>query len=234
MAKKKPISSMSLAAFKMSDSVHRAVDIVCRILIVCEGEKTEPNYFRSFDKLNRGGIVYDIKCDGGGINTLQVVEKAIELRDQAIQARMPFDSVWVVFDRDSFPSAKFNAAIQKALSCDINCAWSNEAFELWYIYHFVNRTTPMSRGDYQKEITSHLCKKKVGYHYKKNDPNMRTYLLRYGNEEQAIKFAEQQEMNFDDYRFAEHNPATWVYKLVRLLRGEDNDFNERIKAEVDS
>ena len=55
-------------------------DLVAYFLIVCEGEKTEPNYFRGFPK-RIGKVVYDIQFDGGGISTLKVVEKAIELRD---------------------------------------------------------------------------------------------------------------------------------------------------------
>lgn len=72
--------------------------------------------------------------DGAGANTKQVVEKAIELRDKAT---IPYDRVWAVFDKDSFPDVKFNGAIQKAISNGIDVAWSNEAFELWYLYHFI-------------------------------------------------------------------------------------------------
>ena len=42
-------------------------------LIVCEGEKTEPNYFRSFP-VNKNLIRLDIK--GEGKNTKSLVEKA--------------------------------------------------------------------------------------------------------------------------------------------------------------
>ena len=47
-------------------------------LIVCEGEKTEPNYFKAFPK-KIGKLIYDIEFEGGGISTLGVVEKAIEI-----------------------------------------------------------------------------------------------------------------------------------------------------------
>ncbi len=232
MAKKKAIGAISVSSFKMGSSLHQPVDVICRILIVCEGEKTEPNYFKSFNRMNRGGVVYQIKCEGGRISTLQVVNKAIDLKNDAINANLPYDSIWAVFDKDSFTPANFNAAIQKAQSNGINCAWSNEAFELWYIYHFANRVTPMSRQDYQKAITTYIRKHKSGYEYQKNDPNMHSYLSDFGNEAQAIKLAEQQALSFGHNRFAEHNPSTWVYRLVKLLRGEDVDFNKRIKAEI--
>ena len=49
-----------------------------RILIVCEGEKTEPNYFRSFQEALPKGVV-ELEIMGTGDNTLNVVNKAIEL-----------------------------------------------------------------------------------------------------------------------------------------------------------
>lgn len=232
MAKKKSLNSVSLSSFKMNTSEHKPVEVVCRILIVCEGEKTEPNYFRSFGRINRGGVVYDIECDGGKINTIQVVNKAIALRDKAIKDNKPYDSVWAVFDKDSFTAKDFNAAIQKAGSHNIECAWSNEAFELWYIFHFAYRMTSMSRNEYQKAITDFISRHENGYSYRKNDSNMYRYLNQYGNESQAIKFAEKQANSFNHNRFAEHEPSTWVYRLVRLLRGEDKEFNNKIKSDL--
>ena len=131
--------------------------IRCRVLIVCEGEKTEPNYFRSFNMMkNSSGLVYEINCDGGGINTMQVVDKAIELKDKAERQGNPYDTVWSVFDRDSFKAADFDNAIAKAKSHGIGCAWSNEAFELWYVYHFDARCTAMSRTEYKNVITQRV------------------------------------------------------------------------------
>ena len=45
-------------------------ELISYFLIVCEGEKTEPNYFKSFPK-KVGKIIYDIEFEGGGISTMQ-------------------------------------------------------------------------------------------------------------------------------------------------------------------
>ncbi len=232
MAKKKSIKSIAVSKFRMGNPNHGDVEVVCRILIVCEGEKTEPNYFKSFERVSRGGIVYDITCDGGKINTIKVVDKAIELRDKEAQTTRPFDSVWAVFDKDSFSPANFNAAIQKASSNGINCAWSNEAFELWYIYHFENRVTAMSRKDFQKKISGHISRFEKSYKYVKNSTVMRSLLNRYGDESKAIAFAEKQAGMFDNNSYSTHNPSTQVYKLVRLLLGKDEEFNNRIRTDM--
>lgn len=56
----------------------------CSILIVCEGTKTEPNYFEAFAKRQQGIIVYDIEVKGLGRGTRDVVEKASALRIKTI------------------------------------------------------------------------------------------------------------------------------------------------------
>lgn len=212
--------------------------IRCRVLIVCEGLKTEPNYFKSFSMMkNSSGLVYDVCCDGGSINTIQVVDKAIQLRDKAIADKKPYDSVWAVFDKDNFLPKDFNAAILKAQSNNIGCAWSNEAFELWYVYHFDDRCTPMSRTKYERTITDRVKARgytgKKAYVYKKNDPKMREVLsFCQCDEHIAINRAERQHNSFTNQKFHEHNPCTTVYKLVRLLIGEDKDFNETIKNSI--
>ena len=53
--------------------------IRCSVLIVCEGTKTEPNYFEAFAEKQQGVIVYDIEVKGLGRGTKDVVEKAIDI-----------------------------------------------------------------------------------------------------------------------------------------------------------
>lgn len=98
-----------------------------RWLIVCEGEKTEPNYFRRFQKAR-------VEVVGAGADPSQVVKQALTLQAQARAQKQPFDVVWVVFDRDDF--AHFNAAIDQARAKGLQVAYSNQAFELWYLLHF--------------------------------------------------------------------------------------------------
>lgn len=203
-------------------------ELVTYFLIVCEGEKTEPNYFKSFPK-QVGKIVYDIEFDGGGISTLKVVEKAIELRDKSKQK---YDRVWAVFDRDSFKANSFNSAIQKAKANNISCAWSNEAFELWYLLHFHNRITAMTRDEYKKSIedaiNTKLGKRKKAFQYKKNDTEMYSLLNKLGNQESAINWSKELANNIAGEQFANYNPQTMVFKLVEELNGKSEELNAEI------
>lgn len=210
----------------------------CRILIVSEGTKTEPNYFDKFKLAENEYIVYECDCDGTGDNTTNVVDIAIERREKAERMAVPYDSVWAVFDRDSFPKEKFNAAIEKAKANGINAAWSNEAFELWYLYHFCNRVTSMSRTDYQEAITkavqtSGKLKRKKPYKYKKNAIDNYYIMSTCGDVEHAIKWAERKHAEYEGRSdYANHNPCTLVYKLVKQLMGQDKDLIDSVMAKI--
>jgi hypothetical protein len=201
-------------------------ELIAYFLIVCEGSKTEPNYFKSFPKKN-GQIVYDIEFEGGGISTLKVVEKAIEIRDSSKQK---YDRVWAVFDRDSFKATSFNNAIFKAKANNIECAWSNQAFELWYLLHFHNRITSMHRDEYKKAIENAINNqiKEKSFKYEKNSPNMLSILEKYGNQDQAIKWAKNLNKNFAGQKFSDFNPSTQVYKLVEELTGQSKNLKDEI------
>ena len=122
-----------------------------RFLIVCEGTKTEVNYFSSFKVPGR---VLQVK--GAGRNTLSLVEYAIGLKtslEKTMSEGGIFDQCWCVFDRDSFPSEDFNNAIARAEAHDFQVAYSNEAFELWYLLHFHYYDTRLSRKAYRSMLT---------------------------------------------------------------------------------
>ena len=167
MAAKKIKIDKALAKFgKQSQSREQKV-IRCSVLVVCEGTKTEPNYFEAFAQKQQGIIVYDVEVKGLGRGTKDVVEKAIDLKN-----KNNYDRVWAVFDKDDFPAKDFNEAIEMGKNNGVEVAWSNEAFELWYLYHFQNVTTGISRKQYEEKISaavnaSPLYKSKKKYTYTK-------------------------------------------------------------------
>lgn len=203
-------------------------------LIICEGEKTEPNYFKSF-KTNVKSFVYTINTQGEGSNTKDLVKRTIKARDNSSQK---YDRVWAVFDRDSFSPDNFNGAIELANSQNIKVGWSNEAFELWYLLHFQYRNTSMSRTDYKKAIEDEInakiakeskSKKPKKFEYKKNSIEMYNILEKYGNQTQAIKWAEQLITTHTCENYAIHNPCTLIHLLVKELIGESDELIKEIK-----
>jgi hypothetical protein len=174
-----------------------------RILIVCEGEKTEPNYFRQFELPNT-----DVVVVGTGKNTVSVVEDAVAEKSKK---GANFESVWCVFDRDSFPSERYENAFILAAKHSIEIAWSNEAFELWYLLHFDFHDAALSRHQYAEKLTE-----KLGEKYDKTDPNLFAKLLT--RRETAIQNAEKLISSFPIDRRAHTNPGTTVHRLVKLLQ----------------
>lgn len=193
-------------------------------LIVCEGEKTEPYYFEGFKNDLPKGVLESVTIDitGTGKNTLSLIEEVMTQRDVREQATgRRYDQVWAVFDRDNFPAQNFNNAIFKArqLRPEIYCAWSNEAFELWYLLHFDFFQNAMSRMEYQVKLEAAI-KQRMGqvYKYNKRDPGLYRILKRYGSVEQAIVRAKRLHDQYHSENFAEHNPCSLVYLLVAELR----------------
>ena len=204
MARVRKMDNADLKRFARSSVKRKPREIKVFFLIVCEGKKTEPNYFAKFEG-KFGNIIFEIDCEGKGYNTLKVVEEAIRIRDKNPNK---YNRVWTVFDKDSFSDNDFNSAIQKAKANHIGCAWSNEAFELWYILHFQYRNTAMSREEYKKEIVNEIHKRISGFVYAKNSIEMYDILQKYGNQEQAIKNAEKLSELYNNLSFAKHNPRT--------------------------
>jgi hypothetical protein len=234
MARTIKIDNALQKRFAQQSRKSKSRDLITYFLIVCEGEKTEPNYFRSFPK-KVGKFIYDIEFEGGGISTIKVVEKAIELRDRSKQK---YDRVWAVFDRDSFKASSFNSAILKAKGNNISCAWSNEAFELWYLLHFHNRITSMSRDQYKKAIeqaiNDKLLSKEKPFRYKKNDTEMYALLNKKGNQASAINRARELADSIDGEQFANYNPQTMVFKLVEELNGQSTELNAEIMQKYEN
>ena len=117
------------------------------ILIVCEGENTEPSYFRQF-RLSSATI----KAVGEGYNTISLVQRAVALAQEK-----KYDQVWCVFDKDDFSANDFNNAIVLAENNNFGVAYSNQAFEYWIILHLDDHQGGgMHRRDYHNKINSLL------------------------------------------------------------------------------
>ncbi len=192
-------------------------------LIVCEGEKTEPNYFKALVK-GRNSQVLTATIEGEGANTRSLIDIAIRRRDLS---PIHFDVTWAVFDKDDFDD--FNEAIEYAKANRINPAWSNEAFELWYYLHFQFLDTQVGRHQYIEMLTREIRKVCPLFEYKKNDEGMYQLLSEIGNQEQAIKSAKALESRYNDTDYAAHKPSTTVYRLVEELNNPENVI-ERINT----
>lgn len=202
-------------------------------LVVCEGEETEPNYFKSLASRLPRGMVDHVVVRGVGMNTLSLVKAAQEEIAKRRAARLPpYYHIWLVFDRDSFPAHRFDATIQAVAAIDKknakskppehwHCAWSNEAFELWYVLHFRNQLGgAVSRAAFQCMIEEDVRRHtgETGYRYMKNDPGMFDRLMPYtltaiSRSQRALLV----QKKAHGTKWSKMNPSTRVHELVRAL-----------------
>lgn len=201
-------------------SLERSVAVLTEkpsILIVCEGEKTEPSYFNQFRITSA-----NVKSVGEGYNTVSLVNRALALAQQG-----NYDQVWCVFDKDDFNDNDFNSAIQKAEANNFGVAYSNQAFEYWLLLHFNDHQGGgMHRDSYNDKINEHL--KPFEVIYNGNGTKLveedffelldgiddRTSRKR---AEFAIDRAERNYNNFDHTNPAREESSTTVFRLVREL-----------------
>lgn len=182
-------------------------------LIVCEGERTEPNYFKALIK-DRYSDIREVTIEGKGQGTVSLIKETITIRDKS---EKEFDRVWAVFDKDDFED--FNDAIKLATKNQILCAWSNESFELWYYLHFQYLDTGVSRAQYIEKIEREIQERtnEPNYRYIKKALDTFGLLQRIGDESLAIRHAQRLKASYSGTDYASHKPCTMVYELVEEL-----------------
>jgi hypothetical protein len=177
------------------------------ILIVCEGEKTEPNYFMAFPVKKE---VVAVRVEGAGANTKSLVQEAIRIKESAKRRSEPFNQVWCVFDRDLFLPETFNEAFRLAEANQIRTAYSNQCFELWYFLHFAFLDTALHRHEYGKRLTGLLARE-----YRKNDEGMYKDLL--PRQQDAVRNAKRLLTRYAPCCPERDDPSTTVHLLVEEL-----------------
>jgi RloB-like protein len=173
-----------------------------RFLIVCEGKKTEPYYFKSF-RVPKAVVA----IEGAAGDPTRLVNSAYKLANED-----EYDQVWCVFDRDegAWTAQNFNNALQNAKTYGFHVAYSNECFELWYILHFEFLNTGLPRSDYEDKLSELL-----GVKYRKNDPTIYQQLL--AKQQIAIKYARKLLESYSSIDPERNNPSTTVHLLVEAL-----------------
>jgi hypothetical protein len=209
-------------------------------LIVCEDQKTEPEYFSQFINLFPAKTLY-LKPIGAGRDSLGVVERAVEEKaDLSKEIRKEVDCVWVVFDRDDahLDKAKrerFQDSLKMAKKNKFEIAYSNEVFELWLLLHLedpscctfddVVKYSPMHRDEIysrlQESIRQHPNYSNYIYDHRKplkNQKNIIEVIQEIGDESEATKRAEVLLKIHANVHPLLANPSTKVHLLVQKIR----------------
>jgi hypothetical protein len=204
-------------------------------LIVCEGEKTEPEYFEEIKKLINDRYAHRVEVEriaidirGEATNTLFLLERAKQYVDEL---RGQITQVWLVYDKDDFPPDRFDTTQYEAerLSNEseikFHVAWSNQCIEYWFLLHFENLQSDIKREDYLRKLDEHFKRLGLGG-YRKNRSDLFGVLMNHGNLKLAIRWANQRMDEHTGKTPSQSVPATRVHELVlELIRyiSEDNE-----------
>lgn len=142
-----------------------------RILIVSEGSKTEPNYFREIRAAHRLQTAnVEVQPSELGTEPIQVVQYAKDLfengdRHKQIQPRT-FEQVYAVFDRDDhrtyFEALKLAESLDGKLRNDNKQPVSFKAvasvpnFELWLLLHYEDIQHPLHRDEVMQRLKRYI------------------------------------------------------------------------------
>ena len=174
-------------------------------LVVCEGENTEPDYFKAFRM-----TAATIKAVGQGMNTVSLVNKAISIREAERARKRSYDQCWVVFDKDDYPDNDFNQAILLAQSNGFRVAYSNQAFEYWFLLHFNMYMGAIHRNQYPDMLS-----KLIGMPYSKiKGFGALMYRFLLSRQRQAIDNADAVLAEISHGNPAQEESSTTVQKLV--------------------
>lgn len=187
-------------------------------LIVCEGKKTEPNYFNGLKKKIKEKygdkvdvLIPSIDVKGTGRNTIDLISYT---QSYVNRSNKVYGQVWVVFDKDDYNDEQFNKAVK---SCHYNACWSNPNFELWLLSHLTKVDNYISKDDIFSKLNKEFKKNGLG-EYSKNDAAIFKKVTKAGKIQSAIKNCEYMETLNQGKTAAKRNPMTMVYKIVDGLK----------------
>lgn len=183
-----------------------------RVLIVCEGERTEPLYFQDLAARYRLSTA-NVLILGRGVDPRTVVRVAKKLQSKEARNGERYDRIYCVFDRDEH--ATFENACHEARVSGICLSRSWPCFEFWLRLHFGLTRRPYSRFR-GKSAAQHCVDELRGLlpGYEKGAPGLFRELE--NRLESAIADAARARTDAEATR--EFNPSTEVHLLVGYLR----------------
>ena len=189
------------------------------ILIVCEGEKTEPIYFNALKERLRL-IMVDVDIVGEGAAPITVVDHVIELREERKRiarrslTKTAYEVMYCVIDVEvPVPHESLARAIDKAKRNKLEVILSNPCFEYWYILHFRKTSAPFNRS---QDAKAALRREHPAY----NESDTTIFNVVYPKTSDAIKYSKEvlKEQHNNSEDLSDCNPSTHVHKIVEYLQ----------------
>jgi hypothetical protein len=185
------------------------------IVIVCEGKKTETQYFNGFRERNSGVEIEPIygECTDPK-NIVEFAKKQIDKFDLNFEEG---DGLWCAFDVDHIDKNKIEMikyAVKFADKNNIQIALSNPCIEFWFLLHYEWIYNPaLTRDEAFDKLKEHI------EDYDKNYPSIYSVLKDKLPTaiENAKKLNKIHEKNYIELISVDSNPSSQVFKLIEFI-----------------
>ncbi|ODS35603.1 MAG: hypothetical protein A7316_03540 [Candidatus Altiarchaeales archaeon WOR_SM1_86-2] len=183
------------------------------VVIVCEGAKTETQYFNGFNERNSGVKIVPLyeNCNGPK-SIVESAEKQIDKYDLNLDEG---DGLWCAFDVDENTNDMIAYAVKIADENNIRIALSNPCIELWFLLHYPwSYNWTLTRKEAFKELKGFIKD------YDKNYPEI--YSMLKDKLPTAIENAKKldriHEKNNIKLISVESTPSSQVFKLIESIQ----------------
>lgn len=191
--------------------------------IFCEGEKTEPDYFRALKESLIPNSKLNLKFPYSGAVPYTIATQAVEFKSRLQRQVRSFkrhDQVWAVFDRDHHH--KFNEAVRLCRNNDVLIGRSNPCFEIWLILHLQDYD---ALDDNAQDVKSHFRKLLRSQKKWKKD-NYYSELVKYVEDAESRAIDQMKRRRQDNNEYGV--PSTTVGHLTVAIRRVNEQYQKRI------
>lgn len=186
-----------------------------RVVVVCEGSKTEPKYLRMLNARSRDALIELEIVDEAATNPKSLVDRACAVKKEAAREHRRtkdpntrIDELWCVFDVDEHPMLR--EAVQQASDNGVEVAISNPSVEVWFLLHFQDQWAHIDRHDALRSLRVQLPG------YEKGAVDLDDLLGRFEiASDRARRLAQKHEG--DGTVFPHNNPSSDLWRLVESL-----------------
>jgi hypothetical protein len=188
-----------------------------RVLIVCEGAKTEPKYFRGI-RIRHGLSSIEIERSRG-TDPITIVAYTLD----RLNERDRFDKAFCVFDRDrTRGNANFDTALTQIRESPagrankLRAVFSCPCFEVWVLLHFVYHDGPFNDAGGRSPCDNVL--RMVKDHLIEYDKDLQPDVLDALIDKSDFAIANARRLETHNRATGSPNPATSLHILVDYLR----------------
>lgn len=184
------------------------------IYIICEGFETEINYFRKFRTRYSNIDIRPITSHHK--SAISLINRVADTLKQELYYPEDGDQIWCVFDRNGNTNEELQKAGQIASRRGYYIAFSNPAFELWFLLHFIDQRAYLT--DAEAVITKLDTENCIPNYSKSGDYYDMLLPMRQQALERAIALQKYHTDNGHNLLHRDSNPCTSIAQLVELLQ----------------